>query len=269
MKAAFSALALMTTSALAQTPANDVVATVNGKKITKAQLEEYHQQNLRFISQRKITREVSLDDLINRELGIQKARKTGLDKDPVVLSKMEDILHHAQISKDLEGELKKITVTDDEVRKYYGDNKEYRTAHILYRVRVTPTPEEVKKAIEQSESIYAEVSKNPDSFASLANKYSQSTAAPVGGDLGFQPPTRLAPEYYAAIKGQKVNFITRPVRTQMGYHIIKVLGVKEFDQIDKNLYKKVIYDQKRDAIIMNYAKAMQKGADIKINKNLL
>ena len=130
MKAVFLALALVTTSALAQTTANDPVATVNGKKITKAQLEEYHQQNLRFISQRKITREVSLDDLISRELGVQKARKTGLDKDPVVAAKMDDILYHAQISKDLEGEFKKITVTDDEVRKYYADNKEYRTAHI-------------------------------------------------------------------------------------------------------------------------------------------
>ena len=48
-----------------------------------------------------------------------------------------------------------------------------------------------------------------------------------------------------------------------------MLGVKEFDQIDKNLYKKVIYDQKRVAILVNYAKTMQKGADIKINKNLL
>jgi len=269
MKVVLFAFAFLATSVFAQSNPNDVVATVNGKKITKLQLEEYHQQNLRFISQRKITREVSLDDLINRELGIQKARKTGLEKDPVVSAKMEDVLYHAQISKDLENELKKITVSDDEVRKYYADNKEYRSAHILYRVRAMPTPEEVKKALEQSESIYAEVSKNPDSFASLANKYSQTSAAPVGGDLGFQPPTRLAPEYYAAIKGQKAGFITRPVRTQMGYHIIKVLGVKEFDQIDKNLYKKIIYDQKRDAILANYFKAMQKSADIKINKNLL
>ncbi len=268
MKAVLIALSLFSTIALAQNP-NDVVATVNGKNITKAQLDDYHQQNLRFISQRKITRETSLDDLINRELGIQRAKKNGIDKDPIVVAKMEEVMYHAQISKDLEGELKKITVSDDEVRKYYSDNKEYRTAHILYRVRVQPTPEEVKKALEQSLSIYEEVSKNPDAFASLANKYSQSTAAPVGGDLGFQPPTRLAPEYYAAIKSQKVGFISRPVRTQMGFHIIKVLGVKEFEQIDKNLYKKVIYDQKRDAILANYFKNMQKGASIKINKNLL
>ncbi|MFP5458506.1 MAG: peptidylprolyl isomerase [Bacteriovoracia bacterium] len=268
MKAIYFALAMTLTSSFAQAPA-DAVATVNGKKITKAQLEEYHQQNLRFVSQRKITREVSLDDLINRELGIQKARKGGLDKDPVVAAKMEEVLYHAQISKDLEGELKKITVSDDEVRSYYSDNKEYRTAHILYRLRVQPSEQDVKQALEQSLSIYEEVKKNPESFATLANKYSQSTAAPVGGDLGFQPPTRLAPEYYAEIKGQKVGYITRPFRTQMGMHIVKVLGVKDFAQIDKNLYKKIIYDQKRDAILANYFKALQKSADIKINKNQL
>lgn len=269
MKALLAALFLFQlNTAQAQSP-SDVVATVNGVKITRAQLDEYHQQNLRFVSQRKITREVSLDDLINRELGIQRARKAGLDKNPVVASKMEDVLYHAQISKDLEGELKKITVTDDEVRKYYGDNKEYRTAHILYRVRVQPSADEVKKALEHMTGLYDEVSRNPDSFATLANKNSQTTAAPVGGDLGFQPPTRLAPEYYAAIKGQKVGFVSRPIRTQMGFHIIKVLGVKEYDQIDKNIYKKIIYDQKRDAILAKYFKDMQQSAKVEINKSAL
>ena len=96
----------------------------------------------------------------------------------------------------------------------------------------------------------------------------QTSAAPVGGDLGFQPPTRLAPEYFEAIKGQKVGFITKPVRTQMGFHVIKILGVKTYDQIDKNLYKKIIYDKKRDALIENYFKGLSKGADIKINSGL-
>lgn len=243
----------------------DVVATVNGKAITKKQFEEYHLQNLKFVGQRKITKEVSLQDLINRELGIQKAKKTGLDKDPTVIAKQEDILFHAQTSKDLEGELKKITVSDDDVKKYYDSNKEYRTAHILYRLRAEPSPEEVKSGYEQTMGIYAQLQKTPDDFAKLANKYSQTSAAPVGGDLGFQPPTRLAPEYFEAINGQKVGFISKPVRTQMGFHIIKVLGVKSYDQIDKNLYKKIIYDKKRDAIIENYFKNLAKGADIKKN----
>jgi peptidyl-prolyl cis-trans isomerase C len=246
----------------------DVVATVNGHEISRKEFEEYHLQNLKFIGQRKITKEVSLQDLINRELAIQKARKSGMDKDPVVISKQEDILFHAQISKDLENELNKITVSDDEVKKYYDENKEFRTAHILFRLRAEPTPEEVKKAFEQTTEIYQILSKTPDDFAKYANKFSQTSTAPVGGDMGFQPPTRLAPEYFEAIRGQKVGFISKPVRTQMGYHIIKILGVKTIDQIDKNLYKKIIYDKKRDAIIENYFKNLAKGADVKTNPGL-
>src|SRR5690606_13351619 len=87
MKTVLVALFLFSlTSVWAESP-SDVVATVNGKKITRGELDDYHQQNLRFVSQRKVTRELSLDDLINRELGIQKALKGGLDKDPVVSSK--------------------------------------------------------------------------------------------------------------------------------------------------------------------------------------
>jgi len=255
-------VAMMALPAFAQ---KEVVATVNGRSISKKQFEDYHLQNLKYVGQRQITKQVSLQDLVNRELGIQKAKKTGLDKDPAVIAKQEDILFHAQISKDLENEFKKISVSDDEVKKYYDDNKEYRTAHILYRLRVEPTPDEVKSAFEQSMAIYAQLQKSPDDFSKLANKFSQTSAAPVGGDLGFQPPTRLAPEYYEAIKGQKSGFVSKPVRTQMGYHIIKVLGVKSYDQIDKNLYKKIIYDRKRDALIENYFKGLSKGADIKIN----
>ncbi|MFP5386621.1 MAG: peptidylprolyl isomerase [Bacteriovoracia bacterium] len=250
--------------ALAQ---KDVVATVNGHNITKKEFEEYHLQNLKFVGQRKITKEVSLQDLINRELGIQKARKEGTDKDPVVVAKQEDILFHAQISKDLENEFKKISVSDEDVKKYYEDNKEYRTAHILYRLRAEPTPQEVKDALTQSMEISEILKKNPEEFGKFANKYSQTSNAPVGGDLGFQPPTRLAPEFYEAIKGQKVGFISSPVRTQMGYHVIKILGVKSYDQIDKNLYKKIIYDKKRDALIENYFKNLAKGASIKTNPN--
>lgn len=248
---------------------NQVVATVNGRPITKNQFEEYHLQNLKFVGQRKITKEVSLQDLVNRELGIQKAKKSGVDKDPVVVSKQEDILFHAQISKDLENEFKKISVTDEDVKTYYEQNKEYRTAHILFRLRAEPTPEEVKAGFTQSMEISAVLQKEPDSFAKYANKFSQTSNAPVGGDLGFQPPTRMAPEYFEAIKGQKVGFVSKPVRTQMGYHVIKILGVKSYDQIDKNLYKKIIYDKKRDAIIEDYFKNMAKGAEIKTNPNLL
>ena len=257
---------MMAASAFAQ---DTVVATINGKQITKKQFDEYHLQNLKFVGTRKITKEVSLQDMIKRELGIQRARKTGTDKDAFVIARQEDILYHAQISKDLEKELNGIKVSDEEVKKFYEGNKEYRTAHILYRVRAEPTPAEVQAALTQSLEIYTQLQAKPEDFAKLANKFSQTSAAPVGGDIGFQPPSRLAPEYYEAIKGQKIGFITRPVRTQMGFHVIKILGVKSYDQIDKILYKKIIYDTKRDALIETYFKGLMKSADIKTSPNLL
>ncbi|NCA21846.1 MAG: hypothetical protein EBS86_12010, partial [Crocinitomicaceae bacterium] len=68
-------------------------------------------------------------------------------KNNEVIAKQEDILFHAQISKDLENDFKNITVTDDDVKKYYDENKEYRSAHILFRLRAEPTPEEVKTGL--------------------------------------------------------------------------------------------------------------------------
>ncbi len=260
-------LALSMMGAFAQDP---VVATVNGEKILKSSLDQAYQQNLLFLSNKKVTKEKVLDDLIARQLGVQKAKSNKLDKDPIVASKLDDILYHAQISKDLEDKLKKIPeVTDGDVKDYYGSNKEYRTAHILYRLRAQPTPEEVQKAYEQSLQLYNELTKSPDKFAELANKFSQTTTAPTGGDIGFQPSTRLAPEYFEAINGKNIGFITKPVRTQFGFHLIKVLAVKEYDKITKDMYKKIIYDIRRDKILEEYFASLRKSANVNINKDLL
>ena len=215
-----------------------VVATVNGVEINKSELDKAFYQNTLYVSDKVVTKEKVLKDLMNKILGIQKAKKAGLDKDPVVKSKMEDVLYHAQISADLEGELKKIEVTDEEVKKYYSEHPEYRTAHILFRVKAAPQKNEVLAAQEQALKVYQLLKKSPDKFGEMASRYSQSATAPNGGDMGFQPAVRMAPEYFQAIKGKPNDFITPPVRTQFGYHIIKVLAKKDFDTINMGQYKK-------------------------------
>ena len=243
---------------------NDPVVKVNGTPITKEVFEQTYQQNQLFVSDRIVSKRKVLDDLINRELGIQKAKKSKLDTDEEVKRKIEDILYHAMISKDLEPELKKITVADKEVEDYYKENKEYRTSHILLRLRINATEEEISAAQDQIFKIKKDIDKNPAKFSELANKYSQSAAAANGGDIGFMPPPRLAPEYYAAIKGKSKDHITEPVRTQYGYHIIKILAIKDFKDINQGLYKKIIYDQKRDKILENYFDKLKTSAKIEI-----
>lgn len=244
-----------------------VVAQVNGKDIKRSTLYRYHNQNLKFVkSNKKVTLDSSLEDLINRIVGIDKAKKLNLHKRPEVIKKMNDIVYHAQISKDLEPELKKIKVSDSEVKSYYRKNPEYRTAQILYRLRANPSKEDVSKALDQSTGIYNEVKKNPEKFLPIAQRFSQSSTAQIGGDLGYQPKTRLTPEYYEQIKNKKVGFITKPFRSQYGVHVVKVLGVKKYKQIEKKMYKKIIYDIKRDEILSKYFKKERKKAKIKVFK---
>ncbi len=249
--------------------ADEVVATVNGSSIMKSEFDELYNQNLLFLSNKRVTKEKVLNDIIDQRLGVERAKKIKLEQNPVVKAKMEEVLYHALISKDLEGEFAKITVADKEVEEYYRANKEYRTAHILLRVPVNPSKEQTDAAFTQIFKIYEDVKKDPNSFVSLANKYSQSTANVNGGDIGFQPPTRLDPIYYEAIKGQAPGYIASPIRTQFGYHIVKVLEVKEFKDINVDVYKKIIYDIKRDSILEKYFKTNRSSAKIKINNKYL
>lgn len=246
-----------------------VVATVNGQNILKSTFEQIYRQDILYLSTQHVTKEKVLNDIINRILGIEKAKSEKLAEDKIVKTKMEDVLYHAQVSKDLEPLLKKIEVTDKDVEKYYKENKEYRTAHILFRMQANPGEEESKAALNQALDVYDKVKKEPSKFSEFANKFSQSTAAPNGGDLGFLPPPRLAPEYYKAIKGKNAGYTTSPIRTQFGYHLVKILAIKDYEHINKDLYKKIIYDMKRDELMEKYFSDLRKNASVKINEKAL
>ncbi len=268
---------LVSNMAFSQEPATNpkvantdaVVATVNGIEIKKGQLDQAFEQNLMYVSDKIVTKEKVLYDIINREIGVKKAKDTNLQNDPIVKYKMEDVLYHAQISKDLEKKLAGIVVTDKEAQEYYSKYKEYRTAHILFRIRVAPEKAETEEAMKKSLEVYKQLEARPQDWPELANKYSQSSTAPAAGDMGYLPAVKYAPEYFKAINGKANGFITSPIRTQFGYHIIKVIGVREWKEVDPALYKKIVYDLKRDKIIDDYHAEARKTAQIKINKEFL
>ncbi len=251
------------------TNSDAVVATVNGTEIKKGQLDQAFEDNLMYVSDKIVTKEKVLNDIIAREVGIKKAKDAGLQNDPIVKTKMEDVLYHAQISKDLEKKLQGIVVNDREAQEYYSKNREYRTAHILFRVRVAPQKEETEEAMKKALEVYKQLQAKPQMWPELANKYSQSSTAPAAGDMGYLPAVKYAPEYFKAINGKANGYISSPTRTQFGYHIIKVLGVKDYKDVDPALYKKIVYDQKRDKILDEYFAELRKTATVKINKEFL
>ena len=262
-------LSLVTSPALLAKKKDPVIATVNGSKILKSEFLKRYRQNKLFVSSQEVSKESVLDDMISKVIGVQRAKKNKLHLDPTVNEKIEDILYHAQISKDLEGKLQKIKVSDLDVKNYYKKNKEYRTAQVLLRVKAEATKKEVSQTRRVAEEIYKKAKASPDDFGKLANKYTQTGNAKTGGDMGFQPPSRYAPEYFSAINGQSAGHITKPVRTQFGFHIIKILGVKEFKDINLGVYKKIVYDQKRDAILKKYFKDLKRRSKVSVNKKVL
>jgi parvulin-like peptidyl-prolyl isomerase len=270
MKWIFFLTVLGLSSSLFANNSDPVVAEVNGTTIKKSTLLSYHKQNLNFVQSSKVvTMETSLNDLIDRIIGVGAAKKVNLHKRPDIVKKMNDIVYHAFISDELTPELNKIKITDSQIDTYYKKFPEYKTSQILLRLRTLPSEDDVANALETAVNIYNEAVKNPKAFPKLAQQYSQTTTSTTGGDMGYQPRVRLSSEYYEAIKGKREGYVTKPFRTQYGIHIVLVTGEKELKQIDRELYKKILYDVQRDQILANYFAKKRKTAKIKINKQEL
>lgn len=91
---------------------------------------------------------------------------------------------------------------------------EWRASHILVKDRAL------------AERIYTEL-KNGKNFAELARRYSTCPSKNQGGDLGWFGPGKMVREFEDAVKKMGYGSISKPVRTQFGFHIIKKTGVKE------------------------------------------
>ena len=121
MKSFFILLVIFSSSLIiAQNDDKAVVATVNNARILKSELDVYHQSRLMQFTNRNLTKKQSLQDLINREVALQKARKAGLDTEPAVRAQMENALYQAQIAKDLNEDFSKIKISDNEAQEQFN-----------------------------------------------------------------------------------------------------------------------------------------------------
>jgi peptidyl-prolyl cis-trans isomerase D len=125
--------------------------------------------------------------------------------------------------------LDQVTFTDEDLLAEYNDKIErYRqpeqvtASHILIKTEKR-TEEE---ALAEITKIAKELEEGLD-FAEAAKKYSDDTSASRGGDLGPFPRGREAPQFEATAFAMKVGDVSAPVKTQLGYHIIKKTGAQE------------------------------------------
>ncbi len=153
---------------------------------------------------------------------------------------------------DLEALEKDISVSDDELRRYYAENEqryttpeEVRASHILIKADKGEPAAERAKAKAKAESILAELRKNPGEFAELAKKDSDDPgSASKGGDLGFFSHGAMVKPFEDAAFSLKVGQISDLVQSDFGYHIIEVTAKrggekKSFESVRPELEREV------------------------------
>lgn len=199
------------------------LATVNGVAIPAARADLF----VKDLAQRgqKDTPELRAkvkDELIKNEVVYQEALKKGVEKNPDLIAQMEMMKQRLVIGAFVSQYVKANPITDAEVRKEYDKikvnfgGKEYKARHIL----VATEPE--------ANVIIVELKKGKK-FEDLAKEKSMDKGSGSnGGDLGWANPNNFVKEFSEAMtKMPKGKVSDKPVKTQFGYHIIKVDDVRD------------------------------------------
>lgn len=193
-----------------------VAAEVNGTKLTQSMVAAY-QRTLPPQMAMQAPYGALLDMVVNNHLIYEQARKDGIDKDPEVRQALKQIeqqlLVKAWMNKKLQA-----AVTDEAVQRAYDKFiaefkpvEEVRARHVL-----TATEDEAKAVI-------ADLKKGAD-FAETAKARSKDPSAKQnGGDLGYFTKDEMVPQFAEAAFAMKPGELSpAPVKSQFGYHVIKL-----------------------------------------------
>ncbi|MCT8164265.1 peptidylprolyl isomerase [Pseudomonas putida] len=157
-----------------------------------------------------------------------------------------------------------VKVSDDELKAQYEKEianlaEQRHAAHILIEVNDKVSDAQAKARIEE---IQQRLAKGED-FAALAKEFSQDPgSASSGGDLGFAGPGVYDPAFETALYKLDKGQVSAPVRTEYGYHLIKLLGV-EAPEVPSfaSLKDKLIRDLKTPLVEQRYVDASKQLQD--------
>jgi peptidyl-prolyl cis-trans isomerase C len=196
------------------------------------------------------------EDYLKMKLLASEGYKGGLEKQQDVVDQLNLMRDNLVANAELQQIEKSVTLSDDDLKKAYEANKkEYEQAkarHILIAFKGSPAAQPGKPVLtdEQAKAKAEDIRKQlvgGADFAALAKKESDDTGSGArGGDLGSFGHNQMVPEFEEAAFNGKVGEISPLVKTQYGYHIIKVEShdTTPFDQVkpalDKSLRQKQV-----------------------------
>ena len=237
--------------------AEKILATVGGIQITEKDVDEL----LMSLGQRGQAyntpegRKMLLNQVINNKLLLLDAKRNLLEADPEFKAQLarfkDELLTSFAGKKALAG----ITVTDAEAKAYYEENKaQFDQGETVNASHILVDSEE------KAREIYASIIAGEKSFEDAAKEYSSCPSKENGGNLGDFGKGQMVPEFDKAVFEMEVGEITaEPVKTQFGYHLIKL--------ISKSDSKETPYEEIKDEIKAGLLGEKQRKAyESKINQ---
>lgn len=141
--------------------------------------------------------------------------------------------------------------------------RQYRAQHILIKADSENAAVGAESTIRK---IYGEARSGTD-FSSLARQYSQDASAGNGGDLGWFADGVMVPAFEEAVHALKPGQVGAPVRTQFGWHIIKLNEVRDAgtpQERIRNSVRQYIFQQKAEQATVNLLRDLHSGAYVDI-----
>ena len=204
---------------------NKILANVGGIAITNADIDEFL-ANLGQRGQAYNTpegRAAILNQVVANKLLLLDARKNLLEMEPEFKAQLAKFKESLLVSYATEKALTSVTISDREVEDYYNANSErfmgeeaVSASHILVATE------------EEAREIYGRIAKGESTFEEEALAHSTCPSKANGGNLGEFGRGQMVPEFDKAVFEMEVGEITsEPVKTQFGYHLIKLNEKKE------------------------------------------
>lgn len=220
---------------------DDVVARAGDVSVTSAEAAGLFQslspENRARLSADSATRDQLVRSLLARKAALAQAESKGWEKQPQVQAAIE----RARQDIVLQSFLSSMSVppadfpTDADVQAVYERNRaafmQPRALH-LAQIYIAVPQDASEKVVEAARKRAADLTKQaqakPASFEALAKKNSEDRAsAERGGDVGFVPEPMVQPQVLAAAASLKAGDVVGPVRTATGFHVIRLLEVRD------------------------------------------
>ena len=230
--------------------ADKILATVGTLQITERDVNEF----LAGLGQRGQMynnpegRRAILQQLIGNKLLLLDAKRNLFEAEPGFKEQLARLKDNLLTSYAGEKAISGVTVNETETKEYYEAHKaEFVTGETVNASHILVESEEKAKAI------FEEISSGKKSFEAAAEEYSSCPSKENGGNLGDFGRGQMVPEFDTAVFAMEIGEITDvPVKTQFGYHLIKLNSKTEsketpYEEIKEELKGALLNEKRRKA----------------------